>query len=29
MTGGLTYILRDALTGDNCNHEFVRCRRNW
>jgi glutamate synthase domain-containing protein 2/glutamate synthase domain-containing protein 1/glutamate synthase domain-containing protein 3 len=25
MTGGLTYILRDALTGDNCNHEFVRC----
>jgi glutamate synthase domain-containing protein 2/glutamate synthase domain-containing protein 1/glutamate synthase domain-containing protein 3 len=24
MTGGLTYILRDALTGDNCNHEFVR-----
>ncbi|MFZ3215002.1 MAG: glutamate synthase large subunit [Candidatus Acidiferrales bacterium] len=25
MTGGLTYIIRDALTGDNCNHEFVRC----
>jgi glutamate synthase domain-containing protein 2/glutamate synthase domain-containing protein 1/glutamate synthase domain-containing protein 3 len=25
MTGGLTYILRDALSGDNCNHEFVRC----
>ncbi len=25
MTGGLTYILRDALTGDNCNREFVRC----
>jgi glutamate synthase domain-containing protein 2/glutamate synthase domain-containing protein 1/glutamate synthase domain-containing protein 3 len=25
MTGGLTYILRDAITGDNCNHEFVRC----
>ena len=21
----MTNILRDALTGDNCNHEFVRC----
>jgi glutamate synthase domain-containing protein 2/glutamate synthase domain-containing protein 1/glutamate synthase domain-containing protein 3 len=24
MTGGLTYILRDALSEDNCNLDFVR-----
>ncbi len=24
MTGGLTYILRDALSGENLNREFVR-----